>query len=185
MTDTVGATEFDFKSTAMHELLHAFGFSSYVGENGEGLTGQPAGTADTWSIYDQFLTDASGNRLVGTDGVFDPSKVGALTSGGVTFNGPNAMAANGGNGVPIYSPSPWEEGSSIAHTNDDDSITAGTLMNAATFSGLGARTLTALEIGILKDIGYASVVPVPAAVWLFFSGIMALFGFSRKHRRPV
>ncbi len=190
LTDTVASDEIDFKSTAIHELLHSFGFLSFVGEGGTGLDGNSPGTADTWSVFDQFLTDASGENLIGSDGVFDPSKVGALTDGthndpGVLFNGTNATAANGGNPVPIFSPSPWEDGSSIAHLDDDSDVTDESIMNAyAHGTGLDIRTLGDIELGILKDIGYdqVSAVPVPAAIWLMGSGLMAMFGFSRRHK---
>lgn len=181
LTDTVGSDEMDFKSTAMHELLHTFGFLSFVGENG--------GDAP-WAIFDKFLTDAEGNYLIGLDGVFDPTKVGALTAGtynaaGVLFDGSNARAANGGAAVPIYSPDPWEDGSSIAHTDDNSDVTSDSIMNAVAHGyGPDARTLGAIELGILKDIGYTEVtaVPVPAAVWLMASGFMAMFGFARKQK---
>ncbi|VAW77560.1 hypothetical protein MNBD_GAMMA12-2073 [hydrothermal vent metagenome] len=42
----------------------------------------------------------------------------------------------------------------------------------------GASIPATLEIGIK---GAVSAVPVPAAVWLFGSGMIALFGFSRKN----
>jgi len=43
---------------------------------------------------------------------------------------------------------------------------------------LGLNQSARLEIGIK---GTVSAVPVPAAVWLFGSGMIALFGFSRKN----
>jgi hypothetical protein len=177
LTDNVAAGEFDLKSTAMHELMHAFGFLSFIYEDGSGLGFASYGT-NTWSIYDQFLTDAAGKSLISSDGVFG-GNTGALTSG-VLFNGTNAMAANGGIGVDIFAPNPWDEGSSISHV-DDSSM----LMYFAGGYGDGVRTLSEIEQGILKDIGYTDLVnpvPVPAAVWLMSSGLIALFGFNRRRR---
>ena len=190
LTDTVSPDEMDFKSTAMHELLHSFGFLSFVGEGGEGIWGNAPGTADVWASFDYFLTDAAGNYLIDGDGVFDPNEVSALTAGthnnaGVLFDGPNAVAANGGEGVPIYSPDPWEGGSSISHLDDNSDITDMSIMNAGAHGyGLDVRSLGELELGILKDIGYSEVsaVPVPAAIWLMASGVMAMFGFARKQK---
>ena len=44
-----------------------------------------------------------------------------LTGGdaGLYFGGANAVAANSGNPVPLYTPNPWESGSSMSHLDDD------------------------------------------------------------------
>ena len=66
---------------------------------------------------------------------------------------------------------------------DDDyfngTIAAELLMNSATGAGPGIRTFSAIEIGILKDIGYTAIIPVPAAIWLLGSALLALFGIGR------
>lgn len=190
--DNVGATQYDFKSTAMHELLHSFGFSSYVEAGGANGGVQPGNQA-SWLSFDNFLTDASGNRLISNDGVFDPSKVAALTAGttnaaGVLFGGANALAANNGAGIPIFSPNPWRDGSSIGHLDDNSTVTNTSIMNAEAHNqGLDTRTLGALELAVLKDIGYTQVaapaaVPVPAAVWFMLSGLLGLLGVNRQRR---
>ncbi len=187
-SDNVSTDKFDLKSTAMHELLHAFGFASMVGNGGTGLQNQAPGTPDTWTMFDSFLTDADGNPLIGSDGVFQLAEVDDLAGGtgdnGVFFSGPNAMAANGGNRVNLYSPEFWEPGSSISHLDDDAFISQTLLMEAAAETGIGARTLSAIELGILKDIGYTKVapVPVPAAIWLMGTGLLMLFGMRRRRR---
>ena len=186
-SDSVASDSYDFKSTAMHELLHAFGFTSSVDEGGKGANGNSPGTADAWNIFDKFLTDKNGDRLVDDSGVFDSTKVGTLTGGttdGVFFSGPNAMAANGGNRVNIYSPPTYSSGSSISHLDDDYFTSKALLMESATLTGPGTRVLSDIELGILKDIGYSKVapVPVPAAVWLMGSGLVALFGMARRRR---
>ena len=189
--DNVGDNQFDFTSTAMHELLHSFGFASNIGNGGTGLAGLQPGTEETWSIFDDFLTDAAGNRLVSSDGIFDSNEVDALTAGttdsaGVLFSGPNALAANGGAGIPIFSPNPWVDGSSISHLDDNSAVSSTSIMNAdAHKQGIDTRTLGALELAVLKDIGYANVaapseVPVPAAAWLLASGLLGLLGVGRS-----
>ncbi|MDD5113880.1 MAG: PEP-CTERM sorting domain-containing protein [Methylobacter sp.] len=181
--DTVTNTETDFKKVGMHELLHAFGFSSNIGINGGTNPGQP----ETWSNFDNFLTDASGNRLVSTGGVFDTSKIPALTggSGAVLFNGANAVAANGGAGVNIYAPSTYSPGSSTSHLDDDTAALSQLIMASSVSDGLKPRTLSAIELGILKDIGYTQIeapaeVPVPATVWLMLTGLLGLLGLNRR-----
>lgn len=177
-SDAVSAVAYDFKSTAIHELAHALGFLSQIDSSGRGAQGSPTGTPDAWGIFDSWLTDHAGAALVnGATFAFDTSKLGVLTGGsanGVFFSGPNARAAFGGLPVPIYSPNPYEDGSSGTHTDDNTFTGAGTLlMNAATDTGPGLRTLSGIELGLFQDLGYA-VVPEPGTTVLLLAGLAAL-----------
>jgi hypothetical protein len=193
--DSVSKPAFDFKSTAMHEILHAMGFTSSVQAGGQGADQAGPGNADIWNTSDQFLTDKDGNRLIDNGGVFDPTKIGVLTAGtlldnitptgnGAFFNGANAKAGNNGDAVNLFSQAEFDSGSSIAHLDDAAYTSDAFLMEASTIDGLGTRTLSALEIGYLKDIGYTQIntspVPVPAAVWFMGSGLIGLIGMRRK-----
>lgn len=151
---TVGADDYDFHSTAMHELLHSFGFLSGIGEAGDNED-------RNWVILDRFVVTAAGDRPIGRNFRWDSDFDGHLVGqdGGLYFSGRHAAAAYGGF-VPLYYPSLWEPGSSAHHTDDitfagEDQL----LMNAMTGTGLGIRVLSALEIGMLRDLGYV-VVPV-------------------------
>ena len=64
------------------------------------------------------------------------------------------------NPVPLYSPTTFSPGSSVAHLDDDFFTSSALLMEAATGPGLGTRTLDSREVGILKDIGFTNAVPV-------------------------
>lgn len=173
--DDVGAGAFDFKSTAMHELLHAFGFLSEIDSQGRGANLNPAGTPDAYGVFDRFVTTSSGTPLVdGGTFAFHTSEMGALTGNpGMFFSGPNAMAAYGGNRVPLFSPNPWQGASSGTHLDDGTFSNPPLLMTSATPTGPSPRTLSAVELGILQDLGYA-VVPEPGAVVLLLLGLAAL-----------
>jgi hypothetical protein len=154
--DVVGPDDYDFTSVGLHELLHSLGFFSAL-EDPEDTTGQ------AWTVFDRFLTSADGTRLVAADYTWPDSSTPYMTGGsnGLYFGGANAVAAYG-KPVPLYSPSTWEPGSSGSHLDDgsfagDDSK----LMNhRIKGKGVqGVRTLSPLEIGILRDLGYTVVPP--------------------------
>lgn len=160
---SVGTNQFDFESTAMHELLHTFGFTDNLSAPGEN-------TDQNWKFYDQFITDSTGAKVInGTDfkwnTTYDPNLTGS--DGGLYFAGPNAIAAYGGR-VPLYTPKPYDGGSSVAHLDDNtfdstdpNSPNAKKMMNAKDGEGPGVRVISAVESGILKDLGYAMVAQTP------------------------
>lgn len=126
---------FDFHSTAVHELLHAVGFASGILENGNSIFGQTPGNPGVWSPFDEFVADSAGALIDGSfalDGArWDAASVGGAGASGLSFIGANAVAANGGNDVYLYSPETWSDGSSGSHL--DDQFYGGTyLMEAST-----------------------------------------------------
>ena len=193
------AGEYDFFSTAVHELIHALGFASDISEDGSTQSGFPT----AWTPFDEFVTDFDGDRIVSAGGVLDLTKWDAAklsddgdgVSGcgaGLLFNGPNTLAANGGQAAQIYSPKVWEDGSSGSHLDDACYTISGNvstyMMEAQTIEGLGVRTISPLEVGMLKDIGYTQfgaqgtgTVPEPATLYLLL-GALGLMGFKRRNK---
>jgi Bacterial Ig domain len=152
--DAVAGNQYDFVSTAMHELMHSFGFLSYVGPPG-------SNTNLAWTLFASYVTTSTGTRVINASGfwntAYDPNLTGA--GGGLYFDGTNAAAAYGGP-VPLFTPNPWQEGSSATHL-DDATFTGSNekLMNAISNLGLGVRVLSPVERGIMQDLGYTVVVP--------------------------
>ena len=177
---TPSGNEYDFYSTVYHELIHAIGWSHSIedlsaantstsGQDpfGDGTSGADGGTgaAGEWNEYDRFLSDSAGNRiinestfLVNSTATWNALQVGgASPNNGLFFNGPNAVAANGGNPVGLYTPNPIESGSSISHLDDDNPALANLMMLQATSTGPSARTLSEIELGMLKDLGFTQI----------------------------
>ena len=72
------------------------------------------------------------------------------------------------------------DGSDHAHTSNAG-ITYHDLMNPSIFNG-ERRDISYIDLQMLSEAyGYniISAVPIPAAVWLFGSGLLGLLGFSR------
>lgn len=191
----VGAGEFDFYSTIYHELMHALGFASTFEANGDPLVTSDgnAVTGGHYSIFDSLIVDKNGLTVINPDGTLNTSSdfASGVTGGvddGLFFNGANAKAANGGNAVGLYTPSPYSDGSSVSHVDGEDPFFNGYLMLPSTTTGPGTRTLTAIEVGMLQDIGYTSVtaVPLPAAFWMMLPAtVVVLRKFSRNRESQV
>jgi hypothetical protein len=158
LDDVIDPNAFDFKSTILHELMHAMGFSHSVTETGSDPCGQVAPTAGSWIAYDKHLGNTTANFINASYVINTSSWSQAVTGGtgndGVLWRGGNAMTANNGNPVPLYSPTTFSAGSSVAHLDDDFFTSENLLMEAATDPGPGTRTLSAIEKGMMKDIGY-------------------------------
>lgn len=164
LDDSISPGEFDFKSTMLHELLHAMGFSHSVTQAGADPCGTTAPAAGGWVPYDQHLGNTSANFINGSFVIDTTAWTAAVTGGtgtaGVLWRGANGVAGNGGNNVPLFSPTTFSGGSSIAHLDDDFFTGTELLMEAATGTGPGVRTLSAIEVGIMQDIGFTNTVPV-------------------------
>lgn len=170
LSGAVGEEQFDLATTAKHELLHAMGFASMVSEPGTN-NGRLQ-----WTVFDSYLVDVNGNALISSTGSW-LGRDSALTNGGLFFGGANAVAANGGFLVPLYSPASWEAGSSGSHLDISGDWL---IMNAYINPGEGPDALSAIELGMLQDLGYdVSAIPEPGSV-LFLLGGGVIFLRRRK-----
>ena len=164
--DPLAPGQFDFVGTLAHEILHTVGFSSSIDENGRDLFGTPAGEPGRFAPFDRFVGDVDGPVIDPGTAVLDAGRYSAAATGGagdagLFFHGPEAIAANGGAPVPLFSPEDFSDGSSISHL-DDDTLAGDFILNAATFPGEGPRGLSAIEQAILRDIGFTELVDVDA-----------------------
>ena len=184
--------ELDLQSTATHELTHALGFASGISQSGGSPWGDAGGTPSAWNPFDQWVADSTGSIIDGGTFALSLSRWNVASTGGtgpingLLFNGPNAMSANGGNIVSLYSPTTWLAGSSGSHL-DTDFFTGpnAKMMNhqGAVSEGLDIRALGSIEIGVLADIGYIQIVgvPEPGIAWMILIG--AAFALSNRRRR--
>ncbi len=166
---TVPNNQYDFQSIAMHELLHTLGFLSNIDRAG-------SNTGKVWTVFDSYVVNSAGTGVINSGTyTWNTAYNSNLTGGnnGLYFNGPNAMAAYQAL-VPLYTPSPWESGSSLSHLNDR--VFTGSnekLMNAITSTGPAIRVISPVELGILSDIGY-TVTSGPGTPVLLFFGLVTL-----------
>ncbi|KDE98021.1 hypothetical protein Y900_003450 [Mycolicibacterium aromaticivorans JS19b1 = JCM 16368] len=152
--DSVTPDQADFKAVIMHEMGHTLGFDTNIqGPGSAPVTNHP--------VFDEFVVDAQGTKVMNDDFTFNTAFEPNLTGGdgGLFFGGPNAMAAYDGKPVPLLTDSPWSV-SNIAHlnghvfTNENRKV-----MNSGNEATDGPEThvLSPVELGILEDLGYTVV----------------------------
>ena len=189
----ITGSQSDFHSTMIHELVHSIGWLESMDQNGNPGSGQ-----NSWGVYDQwvgdhtstflntttFALDTTGfmNNVEGGTGTQPPSP-----STGLYFHGTHVQAANGGNPVPLYSPTIYQGGSSVSHW-DTDYFQGGnnpsnpndfSLMNHAGSSGAEGvvRSFNNLDIAMLQDIFQ---VPEPNSALLVLIGGALMFVRRRQ-----
>ena len=176
-------SEFDFYAAVFHELTHALGFASTI----DPVPGGNPYFPNQWSAYDTFLRDKNGNVIIDAgfnlnQVIFDTASDGG-TGNGVYFDGANAVAANGGNPVALYSPTTFDQGSSVSHL-DKNVFPSDMMKHDRDFGPQEARDYSLVEVGILTDLGYtrtvANSVPEPASLALVLAGVGGLLARRRK-----
>jgi len=145
--------QIDYPSVLLHEICHGLGFYSSISSS----TGQYGTSPSTPLIYDTFLY-YNGARLAASTAA---ARVTALTNGALYWDGPNAVAANGGSRIKIYAPASYQPGSSTSHW--DDSVSFPTFMKYA-YHGV-VHTFNTRKLGLMKDLGWTlaseTVTPAP------------------------
>jgi autotransporter-associated beta strand protein len=154
-TGTPSANQFDMQSIALHELSHSLGFTSIIDSNGQGLLNNALGTADCYGRWGSFLRLGSGVNdplILNANASYNTGNgLGAITSNNVFFSGEFSRAANAGNAVRVYSPNPFEPGSSMSHI-----VVTGAVMTAVTPAGTSSvrRSYLNVEMAMLIDMGW-------------------------------
>jgi autotransporter-associated beta strand protein len=156
--DGMAGGQMDFVTVAAHELGHGLGFTDSFQEGGDyGVHGDgtyhPFCTECLPTPYDRFVTlGPLGPTLLSLPD--DDARESALTSTNVFWNGASGIAGNGGAAPRIAAPATFDSGSSIAHLD----ATLGSLM-VPSYPGV-RQTISAIERGILRDLGWnISVTP--------------------------
>lgn len=195
LDDQIDPGAYDFKSTVMHEMLHAIGFASGINGDGSDIWGvetpnesTPGGGSNggIWSPFDDFLVDVDGNAIINdtefhidlTNWTSD-STGGAGPDGGLFFDGPNARAANDGDPVALYTPNAFSTGSSVSHLDTDYKPFEDYLMAHTSQPGANARTLSPVEKGILTDLGFR-IIPEPSSIALLLAA--SCLALQRRRR---
>ncbi len=181
----------DFYGTLYHEFTHTLGFNPVMTQSGASAFGTKDGS---WSKFASFIVDKDNNPIIDPDtfmlnqATWDTGSVGNWGGGGTDglfFNGTNAVAANGGFLVTLYTDEEWKPGSSVSHLDDRMWGFDGTLMSPGSGTGPQMRDYSAVEIGILKDLGYVAAVPEPEVYAMLLAGLAVLGAITRRRASVI
>lgn len=154
-TGSPTGSEYDLFSVLLHEVTHGLGISSLCDSAGNSAI--TMGNPGAFTTFDDLMFRATGMVDLFTAGGTFSGTAADLISDDLIWTGTLATASYGSN-PPIYAPSPFEDGSSLAHW---DSAAAGSpVMPPSIAPGVENRTYAAFEIEALKDLGYVDAVPV-------------------------
>jgi len=146
----------DFESVALHECCHGLGFLGSTDMTGSigswGDEGVPM-------IYDRFVVNGSNQSLINTTlfPMGSTALCAQLTGNNLYWNGPKAIAANGGVKPKLFVPSSWEPGSSVNHL-DNTTYPIGSspnaLMDSASTYGVSLHDPGPIVMGMFADMGW-------------------------------
>ncbi len=152
--------EADFFTVLLHEITHGLGFTSLIEPDGSSSIGP-----GIYTVFDSFLTDGpDGPRLL-SDGNIPEFQldVANLVGNDVWFAGPQARLRDADAPVPVYSPGPYEPGSSLSHW-DINRLQSSSAITHVVFLGSTQRTYSGIDLGALIDIGYTRIEGAPSAL---------------------
>ena len=175
-TGAPGASNYSWQTVVLHEVVHSMGFYDGIANN----TGALANAG--YTIFDSFTVRNTGN-VAFTSYTTDAQRLAAVTSNDLYWDGAFGKAANGGSRVQLYAPATFEDGSTYSHVDPSQTGIGGAL-----FPALPANTFfagpTAVELGIMKDIGWSvTAIPEPDTVALVFALSAFVVAWERRRRR--
>lgn len=143
-----GRLSYDLSSTVLHEIGHGLGFLSnaeYDKLFGTGYLVQP-------TPYDAYVQLSDGRLF--TDFCARSVELGKAMTSPLYWAGSQATAANNGVKPKLYSPKPYEEGSSITHLDEALFASSGTnsTMTPVLDSGEVFRTPGSIALAMIEDM---------------------------------
>jgi hypothetical protein len=165
-----------FASVVLHELGHGLGFLGSM-EAG-GACGNPAwgcygrGADDLPMIYDLFVENGAGTPLLTFDNYSSDLAI-QLTSRDLYFNSPGGNFANGGNRVPIYAPSTWQQGSSYSHLDQSFNDSNNALMTFSISPGETIHHPGSVTLCMFAEMGWTVAENCSAPMETPISGLRA------------
>lgn len=162
------AGQHDFVTVVLHEIGHGLGFFGWMvvdnGTDDDECTGvEDEGCwGDLPGIYDHYTVNGADKPLLS----FDNNSLALgeeLVSGALYFSGSGAVEAFGGQPPPLYSPDPWDYGSSYSHL-DEATFPAGdpnSLMTPALGRAEAIHDPGRVALCMFEDMGWKTSASCP------------------------
>ena len=150
---------YDLESIILHEVAHGLGFLS----NDSYDRFSQYGSIDQPTPFDAYAQTPDGGRLM--DLATPSLALGAAIQNTLVWSGKNGIAANNGIKPLLYTPTPYEAGSSVSHL--DQATFAGTdnaLMTPSWPGGAVYHTPGALVLGMLTDMRLKPPAGIPIGI---------------------
>ena len=140
--------QYDLESIILHEFAHGLGFISndvYYPATGVGQLNRP-------TPFDAFAVTPDGSRLM--DLPSPSAQLGQAFQNTLVWNGPIGIAANNGIKPVLFTPNPYQPGSSVSHLDQVTFQNFGpnALMTPSWPPGAVFRSPGALVLGMLQDM---------------------------------
>jgi len=185
---------YSLASVLYHESIHSMGFAAFNKADGnyDFQSNGGSGQLDP-TLWDTKLYDGTTNQSFITDTVAQRQAVmisgdGNGNGGQLFFAGANAKSIIGGQGVGMYAPSAFQDGSSDGSHIASDQPDGGGLLYYAT-SGGTYDTPSPLELAMMQDIGWkttngnASAAPEPGQIAVLSLAAFGILGLTLRARK--
>jgi hypothetical protein len=151
---------YDLESIILHEVAHGLGFLS----NDSYDRFSQYGSIDQPTPFDAYAQTPDGGRLMD---IASPSlALGSAFQNTLVWSGKNGVAANDGIKPPLYTPTPYEAGSSISHLDENTFQKSGAnaLMTPAWPGGAVFHTPGSLVLAMLADMRLKPPAGIPVGI---------------------
>lgn len=166
------ANQYDLESILLHEVGHGLGFlsnDSYDQFFGYGSIDQP-------TPYDAYAQLSDGRRLMDLP---SPSvELGKALTSTIVWSGRNGVAANNGVKPKLYTPSPYQQGSSISHLDEATFSSSGvdSVMTPNLSAGEVFHQPGPLALAMMADMFVKPPAGVPTGIPTVVRNVKALIG---------
>ncbi len=166
------STQYDLESILLHEVGHGLGFlsnDSYDTFFGYGSIDQP-------TPFDAYTQLSDGRRLMDLP---SPSvELGQALTQTLVWSGKNGVAANNGIKPKLYTPSPYQQGSSISHLDENTFSSSGadSVMTPNLGAGEVFHAPGPLALAMMADMFLKPPAGVPTGVPTVVRNVKALIG---------
>ena len=151
---------YDLESIILHEVTHGLGFlsnDSYDKYSGYGSIDQP-------TPFDAYAQTPDGGRLM--DLASPSAELGAALQTLLVWSGKNGIAANNGIKPVLYTPVPYQAGSSVSHLDENTYQNSGdnALLTPAWPGGAVFHTPGSIVLGMLADMRIKPPAGIPVGI---------------------